>query len=93
MTKVTNALAQELKNQPQNWAILLETRAENALDFGLEAIKFLTDKNYKILVLSATRPYPNLINLYKKKRIDVKKISVLDCISKTDNTKLEENKR
>lgn len=91
MTEVTSVLMQELQNHSPGWAILFETRNESVLDVGIDAIKFLTDENYNVLVLSASRPYPNLIRLYKKKNIDTKRIFVLDCISNTHGTKLEEN--
>ncbi|MBU0635944.1 hypothetical protein KKE06_02880, partial [Candidatus Micrarchaeota archaeon] len=90
MTEVIAVLSQELKNHLPGWTILFETHAESVLAVGLDAIKFLTGENYTVLVLSASRPYSNLINLYKKNGIDVEKIFVIDCISKTHGTKPEE---
>lgn len=86
----TKKLKKELSSLPEGWIILLETSAEKALEVSLAAIKILTDKGHNGFILSANRPYANLISLYKKNNIDVKKIFILDCICKSQGAKLEE---
>ena len=49
----------------------------------------LTDQNYNGIVLSASRPYSNLLKLYRNNNIDVKKLFILDCISKSHGKGLE----
>ena len=90
MSNVEN-ISQELSNLPDGWIVLLETSVEKILDSSLSAMKFLIgEKNYIGIVLSASRPYKNLANLYEQKGIDTKKILFLDCISKSQSLNLEE---
>jgi hypothetical protein len=82
-------IEKELSDLPDSWIVLLETSAEKAMEVSLAAIKILTRKGYTGIILSASRPYLNLVNLYRSNGIDEKKIFVLDCISKSQVTKLE----
>ncbi len=84
-------ITQELNNLPEGWIVLLETSVEKILDTSLSAMKFLIgEKNYIGIVLSASRPHKNLVNLYEQKGIDTKRILFLDCISKSQSMDLEE---
>jgi KaiC/GvpD/RAD55 family RecA-like ATPase len=84
-------IEKELNNLPIGYIVLLETSAENSIELGLGAIKFLTNKSYNGIVLSASRPFSNLISLYKKNSIDIKKLFFLDCVSKSKSAKSEED--
>ena len=54
-------------------------------------IKHLVDdKGYVGIIVSASRPYNNLMNLYQQKGINTYKILFIDCISKSQSVKLEE---
>lgn len=86
----TKKLEKELSELSEDWIVLLETNVENALEISITAIKMLTNKNYIGIVVSASRPYSNLMSLYKKNNIDTKKIFFLDCISKSQMAKLEQ---
>ncbi|MCK4348055.1 MAG: hypothetical protein KAW47_05500, partial [Thermoplasmatales archaeon] len=84
-------ITQELNNLPEGWIVLIETSVEKILDASLSTMKFLIgEKNYIGIVLSASRPHKNLVNLYKQKGIDTEKILFLDCISKSQSMDLEE---
>jgi len=84
-------ISKELNNLPDGWIVMLETSPEKMLEVSLSAIKFLSDeKNYIGIIVSASRPQKNLIQLYKQKKIDTKKILILDCISKSQSLDLEE---
>ena len=85
-------IAKELNSLTEGWIVLVETSVEKSLEVSLAATKILTNKNYNGIILSASRPYPNLVSLYKKNNIDIKKIFVLDCISKSQNANLEDTK-
>lgn len=78
----------ELGNLPEGWIVLLETSPEKVLDVSLAAMKILTDKNYSSIVLSASRPCSNMLNLYEKNKIDKKKIFIIDCVCKTLDSKV-----
>jgi len=82
-------IEKELDGLPEGWIMLLETSAENSLDVAIAAVKALTDKKYKGIILSANRPYSNLIDVYKRNNINTERIFVLDCISKSQNINLE----
>ena len=54
-------------------------------------IKHLVDdKGYVGIIVSASRPYNDLMNLYQQKGINTDKILFIDCISKSQSVKLEE---
>jgi hypothetical protein len=59
MSEAANILIEELKSHSTGWIILCETPLESVLTIELDAIKLLTDEDYNVLVLSASRPYPN----------------------------------
>ncbi len=83
-------LKKELSNLPEGWIVLLETTAEDAFKAGLAATKILVNKEYKAIILSASRPCSNLLELYKKNSIDIKKIFVLCCVCKSQGIKPKE---
>lgn len=82
-------LESELKALPKGGIMLIETAAENALEMSISAIKILTRKNYTGIILSASRPCRNLLDIYNNNRIDTKKVAVLCavCRSQGVNTK------
>lgn len=79
-------LEKELRNIPEDYIILLETTAEKSFEVTMALLKLLSNRNDKGIIISVNRPYSNLINLYKKNDIDVSKMFILDCISKTQNS-------
>ena len=90
MNDIENILG-ELNSLPAGSIVMLETSVEKILNVSLLTIKFFSDKkNYIGIVVSASRPYTNLVRLYEQKRIDAKKIFILDCISKSQSLELEE---
>jgi hypothetical protein len=63
---------QEFNDLPPGWIVLMETSAEKAVDSSLSAMRYLIDEqNYVGIILSASRPYTNLIQLYQKKQINI----------------------
>jgi hypothetical protein len=78
-------LEEELNNLPEDSIVLLETSADTSLETSIASMKFLANKNDKGIVLSANRPYVNLMNLYEKNEIDINKMFILDLISKNQN--------
>jgi KaiC/GvpD/RAD55 family RecA-like ATPase len=85
------SFTEDFDNLPPGWIVLLETSAEKALEISLSAIRYLLDeKNYIGIVVSASRPYKNIVQLYQQKNIDTKKIIIIDCISKSQSIDLQE---
>lgn len=74
-----------LSDMPEGWIVLLETNVDSSLDLSVSTIKNLTEKDYIGIVVSASRPYNNLIKMYESKGIDLDKLFVLDCVSKELN--------
>jgi len=75
-------LEEELSKLPEESIVLIETSAEHSFEASMASIKFLADKHDNGIIVSASRPYINLVSNYKKNDIDTKKIFILDCISK-----------
>ena len=82
---VIKKLAEELNSIPEDYIVLVETSAEKSFEISTAYTKLLSKKNDSGIIVSANRPYPNLVNIYKKNDIDVSKMFVLDCISKSLN--------
>jgi hypothetical protein len=78
-------LVSELKDLPEDSIVLIETCADNVFQVALAAVKILTEKNDSGMVISASRPYANLLTNYKRNNIDTKKVFILDLLSKNHN--------
>jgi hypothetical protein len=77
-------LRQEFRELPENWIILLETKAEESLRVGIESIKILTQKGLSAIIISTSRPHPNLIQLYEESKIDINKVFILCSACKSE---------
>ena len=75
-------LEKELQDIPSDYIVFLETSSDKFLEVSLAAIKLLANKNDSGIIVSANRPYKNLIDFYKRNDIDVSKMFILDCITK-----------
>jgi hypothetical protein len=84
MTNITK-LKNEIKKLPNDHIILLEISADKLYDINLALIKLLSGNGDNGIIISANRPYSNLINIYKKNGINLQRIFVIDCISKNLN--------
>jgi hypothetical protein len=85
-------LMNDLNNLPEDYIILVETIPENAFELSTALVKYMTDRNNsKGIIVSANRPYTNLMDIYRKNDIDVSKMFVLDCISKNQNVEINAN--
>jgi len=82
-------LKEELEDLPDDSIILIETSPEKAFELGLALVKFFSDKNDNGIIVSANRPYSNLVSVLKKNGIDVGKMFFLDCISKSQNADIQ----
>ncbi len=81
-------LEQELNGLPPGWIVLLETSPENAMEANLASIKFLTGRGYQGIILSASRPYPNLVEIYKRAGVDIDRLFFIDCLCKSQGMDL-----
>jgi len=75
-----------LNGFPEEYIILLEVNSDNALRVVLGTTKVLTEQDYGGIVLSASRPYANLVSLYKRVGINAKKLFIIDCTPNTNDS-------
>lgn len=81
----------QLDNLSEGTIVLLEAQAENSMDASYAALDSLINKQGKIgIIVTANRPYANLMSIYQQKGIDVNKILFIDCISKSQGLDLGE---
>jgi hypothetical protein len=84
-------LEEALKDLPDDYIIFLETSPENALELSMALVKYLSNRNDKGIIVSANRPYANLVSVYTRNNIDMSKMFILDCISKSQNAAVAAN--
>jgi len=75
----------ELKNLPEDYILYLETSPEKVFEVSIAVVKYFSQKNDKGIILSANRPYTNLLSVFKKNNIEVSKMVILDGLSKSQN--------
>jgi KaiC/GvpD/RAD55 family RecA-like ATPase len=80
---IAQRIDNELSKLPEGWIVLLETSAENSTEVAMTSLKLLTKRKYKGIIISANRPYKNLMQVYEQNGIKTKNIYVIDCISKS----------
>lgn len=79
-------LAKGLSDCPGGTIFLIETTAPKMMDLHLAAMSWAGKKKYAQIVVSASRPSQNLLDLYKKNKIDVSKMTVIcPCCQKNEN--------
>ena len=79
----------DLSNLSDGLIVLIETSADRSFETSLASVAFLSNKNDIGIIVSANRPYSNLMNIYKDKNIDTKKIFIIDLISKSQDAIIE----
>ena len=72
--------------------ILVEADANNLLQVYLTILKEVL-KKYRLIIVSSSRPYVSLKNLYKAKNIDMSRIYIIDTVSKAYNPTLIDEKQ
>jgi len=85
MTECIKKLEDELNHFPEDYVILVETTPEKTLEITMALVKLLSNQSDKCIIVSANRPYTNLVNHYIRNEIDINKIFIIDCISKNLN--------
>ena len=85
MADYIEKLRKEINGSPDDYIILIETTPEKSLDVNMALVKLLSEKNDKGIIVSVNRPYLNLLEFYKRNKIDVSKMFIIDCISKNGN--------
>jgi len=87
----TKKLAKELKSCSEGEIFLIETTALKILEVNLAVVKWLSKKKYAQIILSTSRPYKNLLNLYKENGVDISKLIILDAVGQEKEDNKQEN--
>lgn len=85
----TAKLAKALSDVGDGSIVLIETAIEKAPDVALNVLKVMTKKGFGGIVVSASRPYSNLVPLYEKSGIDTKKLLIIDCVTKASSVEAQ----
>ena len=78
-------IQEALDGLPDDYIVFIETSAEDSFEVSTLLVKYFSSKRDKGIVLSANRPYVNLMSIYEKNNIDVSKMFILDCLSKSQH--------
>jgi len=78
-------IEEELKKLPEDYVLYLETSPEKAFEVSTAVMKYFSKKKDKGIIISANRPYKNLIDVFKKNNIETSKMIILDGLSKTQH--------
>jgi KaiC/GvpD/RAD55 family RecA-like ATPase len=75
-------IAQRLKKLPENFVISVIVPPDNYEEVNMHFLRqFINKEGHHGIYITINRPYQNIVDLMKKSKIDVKKISFVDCIS------------
>jgi hypothetical protein len=83
--EVYKKIEESLKSLPQDCIVYLETSPEKAFEVSTAVMKYFSKKNDKGIIISANRPYLNLLSVFKKNKIEASKLVILDGLSKSQN--------
>lgn len=79
LQEVINAFP--IKNKTTS--LLIQVPPENSVEAQLVLTKNLTDRNFKVIVLSGGRPCKDLLSIYEEKKINLKNIHIIDLLCKS----------
>ncbi len=71
-------------------SLLIQVPPENSVEAQLIISKNLTDRGFKMIILSGGRPCRDLISIYKEKKINMNKIHIIDMICKSQQLNVKD---
>lgn len=77
----TAQLLKATANLPPGGIVMLEAKPEEALQTSIGVLQVLVER-YTPIILSATRPYTNIVEICKQNNIAVSKLFFIDFLSK-----------
>ena len=76
-------LSKEFKDLPENFIVSVIVPTDNYEEVNMHILnRFIGEEDKHGIYITLNRPYDNIIELMKKDKIDIKKLSFIDCISK-----------
>lgn len=69
--------------------VLLEVSSEQAIEASSRALKCLTENGKIGIIVSASRPYSSLLDLYKKYNINSRNLMIIDAITHNQGLKTD----
>jgi hypothetical protein len=82
---ILEKIEEEFNGLPEDYIVFIETSAEKSFEVSTALVKYLSEKNDRGIIVSANRPYANLLGVYQKNDINVSKMFILDCLSKSQH--------
>jgi len=82
-------LASDLEILPDGMVIMLETSPDKTYEDSIALLDFFIERKDLGIIISASRPYMNLIRIYEQNNISLKKIFILDLVSKSQKSEKE----
>lgn len=77
-------LNEELKKLPKNFVVGIITKSADYKDVNLHIIDFLMNKkNCAGSYITVNRPYVNVVEIMKERKLDTTRIHFIDCITRT----------
>jgi hypothetical protein len=73
----TKKLSEELSKMPRGGIVFIETSASRLLDVHLAAVKWISEKDYTQIIVSASIPCKKLLQLYEENKIDIRRLIIL----------------
>jgi hypothetical protein len=83
--QIYEKIKEELEKLPSDYILYLETSPEKAFEVSTAILKYYSKKNDKGIIISANRPYTNLMSVFKKNNIESSKMIILDGLSKSQH--------
>jgi hypothetical protein len=71
--------------------VLLETTADKSFETALASLAYMTSNSDNGIIISASRPYVNLMKVFQKNKINTSRIFILDLISKSQAADVDAN--
>jgi len=92
-TNVTKLIGKHVARQKDKWIFMLEVPEDKYFDVNIESIKVLVKKGFSGVYVSLHRPYENIVSLFKKNKININKLHIIDAASSQAEIKGKETEK
>lgn len=92
-TKILSKTARALKNFSEGEIVFIETDVQKMMDVHLAIVNLLSKEKYVQLILSASRPCKNLLQLYQQNGIDASRVILFCAQCQEKERQISENSK
>ena len=89
MPEMGNIISRDFGKLRNEWIVLIEANSEDISGVVIDILKAIIGKKNEGVIVSASRPFINLVSILKEKDIDIKKLSFIDCVTQPTGEKTE----